>query len=205
MPVTTKVYCETQQDPSKGCATWQKFWRLSLHGLCLGRVPPTGGAKPMNIRFLYGRPPTFPSCVNEEIRGHSQSHQKWTSQWSFLCNPMVGAFLEEWTDSCCQLQLVDLPSEYLYSLFPPPNQLTCGALAWTSTAHNRIPDICQNHHNIWLCKFLLPICKILQLERKKNCCTHSVNFYTQFCRETTFVANSRTFKCKISWPQIAVV
>ena len=52
MPVTTKVYCETQQDPSKGCATWQKFWRLSLHGLCLGRVPPTGGAKPMNIRFL---------------------------------------------------------------------------------------------------------------------------------------------------------
>ena len=40
MPVTTKVYCETQQDPSKGCATWQKFWRLSLHGLCLGRVSP---------------------------------------------------------------------------------------------------------------------------------------------------------------------
>ena len=84
MPVTTKVYCETQQDPSKGCATWQKFWRLSLHGLCLGRVPPTGGAKPMNIRFLYGRPPTFPSCVNEEIRGLSQSHQKWRSQWSLV-------------------------------------------------------------------------------------------------------------------------
>ena len=32
-----------------------------------------------------------------------------------------------------------------------------------------------------------------------------MKYYTQFCCKTTFVANLRTFKCKISWPQIAVV
>jgi len=35
--------------------------------------------------------------------------------------------------------------------------------------------------------------------------THSVEFYTQFYRETTFAANLCTFKCEIYWPQNAVV
>ena len=38
-----------------------------------------------------------------------------------------------------------------------------------------VPDICQNHHNRWLCKEIKPHAKYFQLERKKMIENASVN------------------------------
>ena len=73
--------------------------------------------------------------------------------------------------------------------------------AWDTDCHHCTPDICYNQHNRRLCRHLAK-CKIFQLKRKTTAL--HINF-TQFCRKTTFVANLHTFKCKISWPPIAIV
>ena len=62
-------------------------------------------------------------------------------------------------------------------------------------------DCVREYPNV---KLFYTVRKMFQTVRNVTHSDH-VNVYTQFCRETTFVANLHTFKYKISWPKLTGV